>query len=366
MTLRRLGIETTFVDRRRPRPYAAAIRPGRRRVYAEVDRPTPRARSPTWRRWPTWPTPHGCRWSSTPRWRRPTCAGRWSTAPTSSCTRPRSSSAGTAPRIGGVVVEAGRFDWGNGRFPLMTEPVAVATAGCVLGATSPSTASAPGAGRAAARRGRPMTPVQRLPVPAGASRRCRCAWRPMWTTPPGWRACWRSTRPCRGCATPGCRRRRSTSWPSGTCRRGRAPCSASACRAAGTPGGCSSSRCEMASHLANIGDTRTLVIHPASTTHQQLSDEALVAAGVSPDLVRISVGHRGRRRHPLRPRPGTPQGGDGMSQWDAAVGPGAVGDHPRDPQVGGHRGGVVEPGASELLRGHLPAQLVHRFRACGS
>jgi O-acetylhomoserine (thiol)-lyase len=47
---------------------------------------------------------------------------------------------------------------------------------------------------------------------------------------------------------------------------------------------------ELASHLANIGDTRTLVIHPASTTHQQLSDEALVAAGVGPDLVRVSVG----------------------------------------------------------------------------
>ncbi len=46
----------------------------------------------------------------------------------------------------------------------------------------------------------------------------------------------------------------------------------------------------LASHLANIGDARTLVIHPASTTHQQLSDDSLVAAGVSPDLVRISVG----------------------------------------------------------------------------
>jgi O-acetylhomoserine (thiol)-lyase len=46
----------------------------------------------------------------------------------------------------------------------------------------------------------------------------------------------------------------------------------------------------LASHLANIGDTRTLVIHPASTTHQQLDDEALVAGGISPDLVRISVG----------------------------------------------------------------------------
>ncbi len=47
---------------------------------------------------------------------------------------------------------------------------------------------------------------------------------------------------------------------------------------------------EMCSHLANVGDARTLVIHPGSTTHQQLDDEALVAAGVSPDLIRISVG----------------------------------------------------------------------------
>ncbi len=47
---------------------------------------------------------------------------------------------------------------------------------------------------------------------------------------------------------------------------------------------------ELASHLANVGDTRTLVIHPASTTHQQLSDEALLAADVGPDLVRVSVG----------------------------------------------------------------------------
>ena len=47
---------------------------------------------------------------------------------------------------------------------------------------------------------------------------------------------------------------------------------------------------ELCSHLANVGDTRTLVIHPASTTHQQLSDDALAAAGVPADLIRISVG----------------------------------------------------------------------------
>ena len=44
------------------------------------------------------------------------------------------------------------------------------------------------------------------------------------------------------------------------------------------------------SHLANIGDVRSLVIHPASTTHQQLSDEELLQFGVGPDLIRLSVG----------------------------------------------------------------------------
>jgi O-acetylhomoserine (thiol)-lyase len=44
------------------------------------------------------------------------------------------------------------------------------------------------------------------------------------------------------------------------------------------------------SHLANVGDAKSLVIHPASTTHRQLSDEELVAAGISPGTIRLSVG----------------------------------------------------------------------------
>lgn len=48
--------------------------------------------------------------------------------------------------------------------------------------------------------------------------------------------------------------------------------------------------CEFLSHLANIGDAKTLVIHPASTTHRQLNDEELARAGVSADMVRLSVG----------------------------------------------------------------------------
>jgi O-acetylhomoserine (thiol)-lyase len=50
---------------------------------------------------------------------------------------------------------------------------------------------------------------------------------------------------------------------------------------------------ELHSHLANIGDVRSLVIHPASTTHSQLSGEEQLAAGVSPGLVRLSVGLEG-------------------------------------------------------------------------
>ncbi len=47
---------------------------------------------------------------------------------------------------------------------------------------------------------------------------------------------------------------------------------------------------ELFSHLANIGDAKSLVIHPASTTHRQLSDEQKVAAGAGPDVVRLSIG----------------------------------------------------------------------------
>ena len=63
------------------------------------------------------------------------------------------------------------------------------------------------------------------------------------------------------------------------------------------------------SHLANIGDAKSLVIHPASTTHRQLCEEDQLKAGVPPDMVRLSVGIEIDRRHPVgsgsgaRPQP---------------------------------------------------------------
>ena len=47
---------------------------------------------------------------------------------------------------------------------------------------------------------------------------------------------------------------------------------------------------EFLSHLANVGDAKTLVIHPASTTYRQLNEEQQIASGVPPDLIRLSVG----------------------------------------------------------------------------
>jgi O-acetylhomoserine (thiol)-lyase len=44
------------------------------------------------------------------------------------------------------------------------------------------------------------------------------------------------------------------------------------------------------SHLANVGDAKSLAIHPATTTHQQLSSEEQLATGVTPDFIRLSIG----------------------------------------------------------------------------
>ena len=49
-------------------------------------------------------------------------------------------------------------------------------------------------------------------------------------------------------------------------------------------------RCQIFTHLANIADAKSLVIHPASTTHSQLDEKALIASGTLPDMIRMSVG----------------------------------------------------------------------------
>ena len=50
---------------------------------------------------------------------------------------------------------------------------------------------------------------------------------------------------------------------------------------------------QLFSHLANVGDAKSLIIHPATTTHSQLSEEELEKAGISDDFVRLSIGIEG-------------------------------------------------------------------------
>jgi len=69
-----------------------------------------------------------------------------------------------------------------------------------------------------------------------------------------------------------------------------APSSPSACAAATRPGRALVKNVKLFSHLANVGDTRSLIIHPASTTHSQLEEAQKIAAGAGPDVVRLSVG----------------------------------------------------------------------------
>jgi O-acetylhomoserine (thiol)-lyase len=73
------------------------------------------------------------------------------------------------------------------------------------------------------------------------------------------------------------------------------PRGASAIMAFGVKGGLAAGEkfieaAQFMSHLANIGDAKTLIIHPGSTTHRQLSEEEQIKAGVSPDMIRLSVG----------------------------------------------------------------------------
>ena len=89
---------------------------------------------------------------------------------------------------------------------------------------------------------------------------------------------------------PACRRTSTTSW-----RKKYLPKGAGSVFTFGVKGGYEVGvkvvdSVELFSHLANIGDAKSLIIHPASTTHRQLTDEQRVAAGAGPDVLRLSIG----------------------------------------------------------------------------
>ena len=197
---------------------------------------------------------------------------------------------GHGTSIGGVVVEAGTFNWSNGRFPVVADP-----SPAYHGLQFHETFGTYGyldeaAGRDPTRPRRDARAAQRVPLPAragdsvaanGTPRRQRAAGGGV---PRGARARQRTS------PIPACRPASIGPWSTSTSRAGPARCSRSTAPEGAKAARTSSAAVTLWSHLANVGDAKSLIIHPASTTHRQLSDDELRAAGVAPGTVRLSVG----------------------------------------------------------------------------
>ena len=288
VTLRRFGIETTFVPGTDPADYAAAIQDNTKAVYAEVianpsgeiadiqglakiahDAGVPLIIDST---------------LSTPYLIRPIEHG--ADIVIHSATK---FIGGHGTTLGGVVVEAGTFNWGNGKFPTMTEPVPSygniqwwANFGEYGFLTKLRTEQLRDIGPSLS----PMSAFQLLQGVETLAQRmdehlanAQAA------------AEWLENDPrveyVNFAGLPSHRHfeRAAKYLPQGP----------GSVFSFGVKGGRPAGQkfiesLQLASHLANVGDARTLVIHPGSTTHQQLSAEQLVTAGIPEDLVRISIG----------------------------------------------------------------------------
>jgi O-acetylhomoserine (thiol)-lyase len=288
VTLRRFGVETTFVASAEPADFDAAVRPETKAIYAEViGNPSgeitdlaglaevAHSHDIPFMVDATLATPYLCR---------PMEHG--ADLVVHSATK---FIGGHGTSIGGVAVESGRFPWDNGRFPLMTAPVPsyggltwwgnFAEYGFLTRLRSEQLRDV----------GATMAPLNaflfllgletlalRMPVHVANARVVAefLAGHPS--------VAWVNYA---GLPSSPFYERAQRYLPEGP----------GAVFAFGVKGGRTGGAAfiegvELASHLANVGDARTLVIHPGSTTHAQLDDDALVGAGVSPDLVRISVG----------------------------------------------------------------------------
>jgi O-acetylhomoserine (thiol)-lyase len=288
VTLGRFGVSTTFVARGGADAYAAAIRPNTRAIHTEMVA-NPSGAIPDLEGLSTVAHDAGIplivdSTVATPYLCRPIDWG--ADIVVHSATK---FLGGHGTSLGGVVVESGRFPWDNGRFPAMTEPVAsygglswwdnFAEYGFLTRLRAEQLRDV----------GPSLSPFNAFLLLQGVE-----------TLPQRMDAHMANTRS----VVEFLANHRAVSW---VCWPGlpdhpdheRAlkylPLGPGAVVAFGVVGGRDAGRrfvesVELCSHLANIGDVRTLVIHPASTTHQQLDDDALAAGGVGPDLVRLSVG----------------------------------------------------------------------------
>jgi len=202
---------------------------------------------------------------------------------------------GHGTSIGGVIIDGGRFDWGNGRFPLFTEPAPGYHNLNFWEAFGPQSPFGNIAFAIRARveglrdLGPALSPFNSFLFLQGLETLSLRVQRHVDNTQA--LADWLSRRPeVSWVSYPGL-----PSHPSHQRAKRYLPRGAGAVLTFGIRGGAAAGerfidRVELASHVANVGDARTLVIHPASTTHQQLSTAERKAAGVSDELIRVSVG----------------------------------------------------------------------------
>ncbi len=293
VNLAKFGVETTFVDATRPESFAAAMRPNTRAVFAEsLGNPSlavldiaavadvAHAHGVPLVIDNTVPSPFLCR---------PFDFG--ADVVVHSATKYL---AGHGTTLGGVVVESGRFPWDNGKSPGMTEPspgyhgVRFYETFGDFGFTMRcrmETLRVYGASLAPTSAWQILQGVETLHV--RMERHCtnarrvaeflRADPRVSWVNYPGL-----PDHPQHALVE---RQMRAVDGAPG----------ASGLLAFGVHGGLDAGvkfieAAQFMSHLANIGDTRTLIIHPASTTHRQLDEAQQRAAGVMPDMVRMSVG----------------------------------------------------------------------------
>ena len=202
---------------------------------------------------------------------------------------------GHGTSIGGVIVDAGRFDWGNGRFSLFTEPAPGYHGLNFWQAFGPDSPFGNIAFAIRARveglrdLGPALSPFNSFLFLQGLETLSLRVQRHVENTLA--LAQWLEARPEISWVNyPGLPDHPSHERAKRYLRHG-----AGAVLTFGIRGGAAAGRrfieaVQLASHLANVGDAKTLVIHPASTTHQQLSAQERKAAGVSEDLIRVSVG----------------------------------------------------------------------------
>jgi O-acetylhomoserine (thiol)-lyase len=300
VNLKKLGIETTFVDGTSPDAFAAAMRPATRAVFAEsLGNPSlqvldiravagvAHAHGVPLIIDNTVPSPFLCT---------PLAFG--ADIVVHSATKYL---AGHGTTLGGVMVESGTFPWDNGKFPGMTEPSpgyhgvkfyeTFGDFGFSMRARL-ETLRVYGAALSPMSAWQILQGVETLPV--RMERHCsnarrvaeflRAHPRVSWVNYPGL-----PDHPQHALLARQMRAVDGAPGASGLLAFGvKVP-------SAGAAGGVAAGvkfieSARFMSHLANIGDTRTLIIHPASTTHRQLDDAQQLAAGVRPDMIRISVG----------------------------------------------------------------------------